>query len=199
MGGRTLARREERIVSIRRKGRSWIVEIYDPATKRKRHVKAREYGMEVPTTERQAKAVERAALNGRDALRPTSDEETVGHFSHRWGTDYGKRRGESTIIHNDERVKDFAARYPNRSMRSITRAEGRDYGLEHPGCVPALRAMFNDAKRDRRVEENPFASLGIERSRGREDITVLTAEEVDLLAAIALAEAARGGVQRSRQ
>jgi integrase len=175
-------------VSIRPKGKSWVVEIYDPATQGKRHVKPGDYGMEVPTTERQAKAVERAALNARDTARPSSDEEAVGSFSQRWGTDYGKKRGESTIVHNDERVKDFAARYPDRTMRSITRAEGRAYGLEHPGCVPSLRAMFNDAKRDRLVDDNPFAALGIERSRGREDITVLTEEEVALLADIALAE-----------
>ena len=175
-------------MSIRPKGKSWVVEIYDPATQGKRHVKPGDYGMEVPTTERQAKAVERAALNARDTARPSSDEEAVGSFSQRWGTDYGKKRGESTIVHNDERVKDFAARYPDRTMRSITRAEGRAYGLEHPGCVPSLRAMFNDAKRDRLVDDNPFAALGIERSRGREDITVLTEEEVALLADIALAE-----------
>jgi integrase len=175
-------------VSIRRIGRSFVVEIYDPTTKEKKYVKPRDYGMDAPTTERQAKALERAALNVRDAPRPVSDEETVCSFYKRWGHDYGKKRGESTIVHNDERVKDFAERYRDRPMRSITRPEGREYGLEHPGCVPALRLMFNDADRDGLVDDNPFAALGIERSRGREDITVLTVEEVDLLVEIALAE-----------
>lgn len=73
-------------------------------------------------------------------------------------------------------------------MRSIMRPEGRDYGLAHSRSAPALRAMFNDATRDGVVDENPFAALGTECGRGREDITVLTEEEVDLLADIALAE-----------
>lgn len=174
-------------MSVRLKGATWVVEIYEPASKRKRHVRAADYGMDVPRTERQAKAVERAALNARDA-RPAGEEETVGSFSARWGSDYGRQRGESTIVHNDERVKDFAARHGERPMRSITRAEGRRYGIEHPACVPALRAMFNDAKRDGLVNENPFAALGLERGRGREAITVLSEEEVELLADIAQAE-----------
>ena len=55
-------------MSIRQKGASWIVEVYDPQTKRKQHVKAADHGMGVPRSERQAKALERAALNSRDAV-----------------------------------------------------------------------------------------------------------------------------------
>lgn len=174
-------------MSIRPKGNGWVVEQYDPETKSKRHVKARDYGMEPPKTERQAKALERAALNAQESSAGVG-EETVDSFADRWGDDYGKKRDLTTVIHNDERVRDFAEKYVDRPMRSITRKEGRDYGLANPGRVPALRAMFNDAKRDGLVDINPFAELGIERTRGREQITVLTAEEVGLLAAIALEE-----------
>ena len=59
--------------------------------------------------------------------------------------------------------------------------------------------MFNDARRDGLVDDNPFAALGLERSHGREGITVLTASEVDLLAQIALASAAQCGVRKSRR
>jgi integrase len=174
-------------VSIRWKNGRPIVEMYDPAIKAKKHVKASEYGMTPPRTERQAKSLERAALNARDANR-RGDDETVGIFSGRWSSDFGRKRGESTLVHNDERIQGLVALYGDRPMRSITRQEGRDYGLANPSAVPALRAMFNDAKRDGIVEINPFAALGIESSRGRQDITVLTADEVDLLAEIALAE-----------
>lgn len=174
-------------MSIRWKNGRPIVEVYDPQTKAKKHVKASEYGMTPPKTERQARILERTALNARDANRH-GDNETVGSFSDRWSSDFGRKRGESTLVHNDERIKDCVDLYRDRAMRSITRQEGRDYGLANPGAVPALRAMFNDAKRDGIVELNPFAALGIESSRGREDITVLTADEVDLLAEIALAE-----------
>jgi integrase len=182
-----VARERRSIVSIRRKGRSWFVEVYDPQTKAKQHVKAVDYGMPTPKTERQARVLERAALNAQDSGR-VGDEETIGCFSERWGVDYGRKRDESTIVHNDERVKEFVALHRERPIRSITRPEGREYGLAHPGAVPALRAMYNDAKRDGLVDDNPFAALGIEQTRGREDITVLTADEVDLLAEIALEE-----------
>jgi hypothetical protein len=52
--------------------------MYDSATKQKTHVKARDYGMQVPRTERQAKALERAALNARDARRAAAAMRSAG-------------------------------------------------------------------------------------------------------------------------
>lgn len=175
-------------MSIRWKNGRPIVEIYDPSTKTKKHVKARDYGMEPPQTERQAKALERAALNAREAVKGHGCDERVGSFHERWCRDFGSKRGESTNKHNHERASHLAKRLADRSMRSITRTEGRDYGLAHPSEVPALRLMFNDASKDGIVDDNPFAALGIEQSRGRKDITVLTREEVELLASIARVE-----------
>jgi integrase len=177
-------------VSIRWKNGRPIVEVYDPVTKAKKHVKARDYGMEPPKTGRQAQALERAALNAREAAKGQVGDESVDSFHGRWARDFGRKRGESTNKHNVERASHFAKAFAGRSMRSITRTEGRTYGLAHPSQVPALRLMFNDAAQDGIVDDaaNPFAALGIERSRGREDITVLTSKEVDLLASIALAE-----------
>jgi integrase len=51
--------------------------------------------------------------------------------------------------------------------------------------VPALRAMFNDALEDGLCAVNPFAKLGLDRSKGREDIVVLTRAELDALAQLA--------------
>lgn len=69
--------RAERVVSTKWRNGRPIVEIYDSTTKRKQHVRPRDYGMELPpadaserTLQRWAEALERAALNARDARRP---------------------------------------------------------------------------------------------------------------------------------
>ena len=53
--------------------------------------------------------------------------------------------------------------------------------------VPAPSAMFNDAIRDKLADENPFAKLGLEQTKEREDITVLTRDEITLLGETSLA------------
>ena len=147
---------------------SWVVEVYDPRVKRKVHVRARDHDMEPPRTERHAKALERAALNARDTPRTGGRDETCGSFAQRWPDDYGGRgRGESTRVHNRERVRTFGEYedFKDRPLRAITREEGRDWAGEHPSTVPSLRAMFNDAIRDQLADENPFAKLGSSRRR----------------------------------
>ena len=52
--------------------------------------------------------------------------------------------------------------------------------------MPALRAIFGDAVEDRLADENPFARLGLAVG-GRQDIVVLTRDEVHELARIARA------------
>lgn len=175
-------------MSIRVKDGRHIVEIYDPITKKKKHVKPSDYGMEPPRSERQAQKLERAALNARDSRRPGIRDETIGSFAERWPTDYdGEGRGESTRKHNAERVKAFREKYAKRTLRSISRDDARAWAKDHPGTVMVLCTMFNDALNDRLCEDNPFSRLGIKKSKGREDITVLTTAEVDQLAEIALA------------
>jgi integrase len=171
-------------MSTRQKGSTWVVEVYDPATKRKQHVKAKDHGLPVPRTERQAKALERAALNARDAHRPGSTEETCDSFAARWTRDYP--RSESTNTHNHERVKKLAQDFAGRPLRSITKAEARPWARQHPGRVAAARAMYNDAIKEGLADINPFARLGMTQGDGRKDIIVLTRKEVDQLAALAL-------------
>jgi len=167
---------------------TWVVEIYDPATKEKTHVKARDYGMQVPRTERQAKALERAALNARDARAAGVRNETCGSFAGRWADDYRRGRGEGTLSRHRESVRRFGeyGDFRDRPMRSVARDEARAWGQNHPWQVPALRAMFNDALHDKIVDENPFAKLGLDQGGGREDITVLTPDEIDLLSETAV-------------
>jgi hypothetical protein len=168
---------------------TWVVEIYDPVAKKKAHVKARDYGMEVPRTERQAKALERAALNARDGRRRGARNETCSSFAERWADDYdGRGRGEGTRVRLRQSVKAFGEHddFKDRPLRSISRDEGRNWAKANPWQLPALRAMYNDAIADKLTDENPFAALGLEQSKGREDITVLTRNEIELLETTAL-------------
>jgi integrase len=165
---------------------TWVVEIYDPASKAKKHVKASDHGMDPPRTERQAKALERAALNARDSRRVAAQDETCRSFAERWPNDYRRGRGEGTLERHRQSVKAFADHFSDRALRSIAREEGREWGQNKPWQVPALRAMFNDAVSDKLADDNPFAKLGLEQSKGREDITVLTRDEVELLETTAL-------------
>jgi integrase len=113
-------------------------------------------------------------------------------FAERWPDDYrrgraGRLRGESTVEHNRERVRAFArSQHADLPLRAVTRVMARQWANTHPSTVNALRAMFTDAVEDHLADENPFARLGLEQSKGREDITVLTLEEVDELADVAL-------------
>lgn len=184
---------------IRSKNGKLIVEVYDPATQKKVYVKPSDHGMTAPRSMREARALERLALSTVEARarRQPAGDETVGSFlldpwsqdgdrgRGRWTRDYANKRGESTIVHNSERVRRFAEQHRDRTLRSITRTEARRQAADHEGTVPALRAAWSDAKRDGLVDENVFAGLGIERRRGREDIVPLLMEEVHRLAEIA--------------
>lgn len=180
-------------MSVRERDGRWYVEIYDPDTRRKRQLNQREIralGFEPPTSERRAKRVERAALEEREGRRPGARDETCGSFATRWPDDYrrghrGRLRSDSTVEHNRERVKRFGQAHSDHSLRDFTRVQARGWANEHPSTVNALRAMFADAVEDNLADENPFARLGLEKGRGRGDITVLTREEVDELAAVA--------------
>jgi integrase len=61
-------------------------------------------------------------------------------------------------------------------------------GGKRNGTVPALRAMFNDAmsaKAGRLIERNPFAGLGLKRTKGNRDRKPPTQEGMERLVALA--------------
>lgn len=129
-------------------------------------------------TRREAQRAEQAAMD----RRASSGRETVAQFAARWMDDYPRPR-ESTRRHNAERVRAFAAEHERRRMDSITVDDARRWARDHPTQLPALRAMFNDARRSSIVMTNPFAGLGIERGRGRRDLPSewMTEEDVTAL------------------
>jgi integrase len=150
----------------------WAAQVYDPVTRRPRQVGT--FG-----TRREAIRAESAALDQRTA----TGREMVASFAARWTVDYPRPRA-STNMHNAERVWPFGQAHERRRMDSITVEEARAWALRNPGQLPALRAMFNDARRSGMVVRNPFRELGIERSRGRRDLPSewLTAKDVERLA-----------------
>jgi len=99
---------------------------------------------------------------------------------HEWWTEWTTsplwaRPAESTNLHNAERTRAFAQTYAHRPLRSIDHlivAEWLKNGRNR-GNVPALRAMFNDARRPQAgmlIDRNPFANLGLKGSKGRKDV-----------------------------
>ncbi len=156
----------------RRPNGRWAAQVYDPATRRPRQIGTFSTRREALRAE--AEAMERRTATGR---------ETVASFAARWARDYPRPR-ESTNRHNAERVAPFANAYQRRRIDSIMVEEARTWALQHRGQVPALRAMFNDARRAGMILHNPFAALGLERSPGRRNLPSewLTASDVDRLA-----------------
>jgi integrase len=100
---------------------------------------------------------------------------TVREFWSEWTTDpLWLRPSESTNLHNRERTEKFVAAYGDRPIRAIDDAVVADWlrGGRNLATVPALRALFNDAKRPqagRLVSFNPFAGLRLPQGRGRRD------------------------------
>src|SRR3954467_3259598 len=194
LGLRSLAYGTRGRVSVRLKRGRPIIEVYDPRVAGKRYVtqaEIRALGFDPPTSVRQARKIEREVLAEQERAVGRG-EETIGSFVARWPQDYrrgkgGRLRSESTVEHNAERVRRFGRDHAELTLRAFSRTDARRWANAHPSTVPALRAMFNDAVQDRLADENPFARLGLEAGRGREDIIVLTRDEVHELARIARA------------
>lgn len=150
----------------------WVAQVYDRAKGRPRQIGT--FGTRKEARKAEQEALSRSTVGG---------AESIESFAARWPTDYPRPRA-STNKHNAERVKALAEQYGKRRIDSITIEEARSWALEHHSQVSALRAMFNDARRDGISTTNPFAELGIERTRGRRDLPSdwLTAHDVNELA-----------------
>jgi integrase len=97
---------------------------------------------------------------------------TLREFWQEWTTDPVWSRSEQTDLHNRERTAKFVDRHGDKPIRAIDDLVAADWIRDNRSTVPALRAMFNDAKRaqaGRLVVHNPFAGLRLPQSRGRKD------------------------------
>lgn len=125
-------------------------------------------------TRREAKAAREEARKKLGAVR--GGDLTVLAFWEKWTTDpLFSRPKLSTDIHNRERTKAFVERYGSLSLRQVSDVVVSEWlaGGGRNGTIPALRAMFNDAlsaKAGRLVDGNPFARLGVSRTRGNRDV-----------------------------
>ena len=152
----------------------WRGRVRDPRTGKQVTPHSVIGGPKTFATEREA---QRAEDNARDVLVDMAERgATVREWWTTWTTDpLWARPSESTNVHNRERTKAFAETYADRPLRAIDSLVVADWlkGGANRGTVPALRAMFNDARRPQAgmlVGHNPFASLGLRQTRGRKDV-----------------------------
>lgn len=158
----------------RRRGKRWVAEGYDRATKSKRYLGTFDTRKEATQAEAEWKL--RAKATGR---------ETCDRFAGRWTTDYPRPR-VSTNRHNAERVKRFAQDFKGVRLAEVDRPAARAWVLKHPSCLSAVRAMFGDAMRDGLIADNPFTNLRLPGTAGRKNIVALTERELLALGALAL-------------
>jgi integrase len=157
---------------IRQKGNAWVVEIYNPATRKKVYVKPRDYGVKTPKTKRDAKALEALALTVDPDQAPT-----VGEYAATWLRRHPRAQQTSNNYHASA-IKPLVKQMAHRCMNEISRGEARDFALANRRAATSARAMWNDAIDDEAVRENPFRNLRLPQSRGRRDIIALTEPQV---------------------
>jgi integrase len=131
-------------------------------------------GPKTYATRRQA---ERAEDQARDALLGIAERAvTVREFWADWtSSPLWARPSESTNCHNVERTRAFVERYGDRPIATIDAHVVAEWlkGGANVGTVDALRTMFNDARRPQAgmlLDRNPFAGLGLHRSKGRKNL-----------------------------
>jgi integrase len=131
-----------------------------------------------------AEEAKREAEKQRDRQLKSTEDETCGSFARRWPRDYTDKRGVSTVEHNTERTRAFIRDFGDRPLRDIQPIEARAWiqgGIvppqirpiarhwhkarvlpdgdvevpEHRSWQNVIRAMFNDALRDRADRPQP--------------------------------------------
>lgn len=166
-------------MTVRRRGDRWSVEVYDGTkASKKRYVGTYDTQQEGRAAERDAEA-----LVARRRGRRT--DETVAGFAGRW-LDLNPRQKESTNIGYREQVSPFAARFGTTRLRDFTVEMALEWAGEKRWTLGGVRAMFSDARRAGLVDDNPFTGLRLRGSRGRKDIVIPSAAEIERLADCAL-------------
>ncbi len=101
-------------------------------------------------------------------------EETCDGFAVRWVEDYCRDLERSTRATYDYAVRLFARAFAGVPLGGIDRLSARKWVRgQSENTRAVIRNMFNHARRDGLVADNPFSALGFKQSRGRKDITVL--------------------------
>ena len=160
--------------AVRKRGDRWAVEVYDASrSSRKRYVGT--FG-----SRREAREAERLALAELAKRQPQIGGETVEGFASRW-LELRPRAKESTNESYREQIKPFVAQHGSLKLAEVTVELAYRWVGEKRWTHSGLRAMFSDARRMGLVEGNPFTGLGVQGSRGRKDLEVLSVTELDRL------------------
>jgi integrase len=129
-----------------------------------------------PSTYPSQRVAERAEDRAREQLLGAAARGvTVDEFWRDWTeSPLWARAAESTNLHNRERTREFVKLYGDRPIASVDHAVVAEWlkGGRHVGTVAALRAFFADARKPQAgmlVDRNPFAGLGLSRSKGRRE------------------------------
>lgn len=159
-------------MGVRKRGDKFIAEIYDSAKKDKRWLGTFD-------TRREAKGAFAAAQLAKDEAPQTPD---VDGFAGTWVDRYPRRK-ESTNEHYRQLARLVARDFEGVAMGDVEPPRARAYALQHQGRWKVARAMFSDAVRDGIIPRNPFVGLRLPESRGRKDLVVPTAAEMDRMIA----------------
>lgn len=157
---------------ILKRGNKYGARIYDPST-------GKNVWLGTFDTRREAKEAEADGLRDLKQAKVRTVATCAG-FAATWIERFPRPK-RSTNIHNAERIRRFVQDFGNTPLDRITRAQARDWALEHRSHVDVVRAMFSDAIRDGLIDSNPFADLRLKQSRGRKDLVVPTPDEVAAL------------------
>jgi integrase len=166
-------------MNLRKRGRRWSAEIYDPAVaSKKRYVGTYD-------TEREAREAGRSAEAEVARRRGRRGDETVAGWAARW-LDLKPRQKETTNVGYREQVKPFAERYGKLRLREVDVQLALEWLGEKRWTHGGLRAMFTDARNAGFIDTNPFTGLRLAGSHGRKNLDVLAEDEVHRLCDCAL-------------
>jgi integrase len=130
-------------------------------------------------TKSEAKHAEREELL--KTVQPSATDATCDDFPAKWLA-LKPRARNATNDHNRLALKKFSEDFTGLRLSDVKTIAAQEWALKNKWRVQTVRAMFADAIRMECCERNPFANLGHPRSRGRRDIAVLKADEVQRLA-----------------
>jgi integrase len=176
----------------------WGAQVYDPASGRNVRVSkilgtdyissAGVAGSQSFRTKSEAKA---AREDARARLSAPRGGLTIAEWATRWTTDpLFARPKQSTDLHNAERIKEFVTRYGDVPLAAMATERGDAIvaewlaGGQHNSTIGALRVFFNDAmsaKAGRLLARNPFAGLGIAKTKGNKDKAPPNIEQMETL------------------
>ncbi|MEJ7655753.1 MAG: tyrosine-type recombinase/integrase [Thermoleophilaceae bacterium] len=161
-----------------KRGRRWVVQVSVPGQR------AKVYGGTHGSLKAAVEALHQVRAEG---AREQTRRMTVAEFAGEWLERYPRPKKSTNSVHKYA-IRPFVARFGSYRMDKLPRDQVRDWGrLEATaGQGSTARAFLQDGIDAGYLTTNHLSSLGRSSPPGRANITVLTREEIDALAATAL-------------